>query len=314
MKVIRSEEPVPDSFRGGALALGNFDGVHIGHREVLKIARAEADQRGGPSGVVFFDPHPRRYFQPETPYFRLTPQPRKLELLERLGLDVAFVLTFDETLASTSADDFMTNVLKSRMGAACVIAGWNFRFGMGRMGSAAVLEARGPEIGLSVRIVQPQVDGHDEPVSATRIRAFLGAGRPRDAATLLGDWWSVTGKVLHGEKRGQGLGFPTANMLLEEGTELANGIYAVRASVGGRRYGGAAYLGTRPVFGGEREVLETHLFDFATDIYGEALTVEFVDFLRGDTNFPDVEALVEAISEDCAKARYILADENLTAV
>ncbi|MFV2092341.1 MAG: bifunctional riboflavin kinase/FAD synthetase [Hyphomicrobiales bacterium] len=306
MDVVREGDAVGGNLRGGVLALGNFDGVHLGHREVLRLTCAEAKKAGGPSGVVFFDPHPRRFFQPDTPYFRLTQQPLKLRLLEELGLDVAFILPFDETLAATSAESFMADILKKRLGAAGVVAGWNFRFGHGRQGSAAMLEACGPEIGFDVHILQPSVDGEGEPVSATRIRSLLGAGRPRDAAALLGYRWQVTGEVLNGEKRGRKLGFPTANMALEEGVDVANGSYAVRAHVGGKAYDGAAYLGTRPFFGGEHEILETHLFDFDGDLYGQDLTVEFVEFLRGDREFTGMEALVEAIADDCRRSREVL--------
>ncbi len=197
MDVVRGTDSVGENLRGGVLALGNFDGVHLGHREVLRLTRTEAAKAGGPSGVVFFDPHPRRFFQPGTPYFRLTQQPMKLKLLEELGLDVAFILPFDKTLAATSADRFMTDILKARLGAAGVVVGWNFRFGNGRKGSAAMLEVRGPEIGFGVHVLQPSVDGQGEPVSATRIRNLLGAGRPRDAAALLGYRWQVTGPVLN---------------------------------------------------------------------------------------------------------------------
>lgn len=306
MDVVRGNETAGGNLRGGVLALGNFDGVHLGHREVLGLTRLEAQKLGGPAGVVFFDPHPRRFFQPGTPYFRLTQQPMKLRLLEELGLDVAIILPFDKALAAMSADQFMTDILKARLGAAGIVVGWNFRFGNGRKGSAAMLQARGPEIGFDVHILQPSVDGEGEPVSATRIRSLLGAGRPRDAAALLGYRWQVAGKVFKGDQRGRTLGFPTANMALEEGVDVANGSYAVRAFVDGRRYDGAAYLGTRPVFGGEREILETHLFDFDGDLYGKELTVEFVEFLRGDGEFTGVDALVDAIADDCRRASAVL--------
>ena len=307
MEVVRDGEAVDQALRGGALALGNFDGVHLGHRQVLALAQKAAEKLGGPAGVVFFDPHPRRFFQPQTPYFRLTPQPLKLELLEKLGLDVAFVLNFDSQLAATSAEAFMTDILKARLGAACVVAGWNFRFGNGRKGSAAVLEARGAEIGFQAKILQPEVDVLGEPISATRIRTLLSAGRPDDAAALLGYRWRVSGPVLSGEKRGRELGFPTANMALEEGVDLANGIYAVRAHLDGQIHNAAAYLGTRPVFGGEVEILETHLFDFSGDLYGRELTVEFVEYLRSDMDFDSVDELAAAIASDCLKARELLA-------
>lgn len=308
MDVVRDGDDVPARLRGGVLALGNFDGVHLGHLDVIGVARDEARARGGPAGVVFFAPHPRRYFQPETHYFRLTPEPLKLRLLAAAGLDVAFILTFDSALATTTAEAFMQDILKARLGAACVVAGWNFRFGHGRHGSASTLISEGPGLGFDARILQPALDVRGEPISATRIRAFLGAGRPRDAAGLLGYWWRVVGPVVDGEKRGRKLGFPTANMVLEAGADPARGIYAVRAEVDGRRHHGVAYLGTRPVFGGTTEILETHLFDFDGDLYGKEMAVEFIDYLRADGDFEGVEALKAAIAEDCAAARKILGE------
>ncbi|MFV2093458.1 MAG: bifunctional riboflavin kinase/FAD synthetase, partial [Hyphomicrobiales bacterium] len=289
------------------LALGNFDGVHRGHQAVLALARTLGQKSGVASGVLFFEPHPRRYFQPDTPYFRLTPQPLKLRLMQGAGLDAAIIQPFNTELASSPADEFISEILVKKYCVGHVIAGWNFRFGKGRAGDAALLARRGGELGFAVTILEAQGSNDAEPISSTRIRALLEAGKPLRAAELLGYWWRISASVIGGDHRGQALGYPTANMILDKGVNLAHGIYAVRVRVDGRRHAGAAYLGTRPTFGGGQVVLETFLLDFSGNLYGRELEVEFIEFLRGDEAFDNAEALTTQMQRDCAAARDILA-------
>ncbi|MHA1546758.1 MAG: bifunctional riboflavin kinase/FAD synthetase [Alphaproteobacteria bacterium] len=306
MEIIRHHEGLPAHLRGLVLALGNFDGVHRGHQAVLALAQTLAKNSGVPSGVLFFEPHPRRFFQPDTPYFRLTPQPLKLRLMQGCGLDVAIIQPFDAALASSPADSFITDMLVEKYGVGHVIVGWNFRFGKGRAGDAALLEQRGKELGFSVTVLEPQGSNDAEPISSTRIRALLEAGKPVRAAELLGYWWRVSATVVGGDQRGQDLGFPTANMVLAKGVNLAHGIYAVRVRLQGRRHHGAAYLGTRPTFGGGEVVLEVYLLEFSGDLYGRELEVEFIEFLRGDEEFDGAASLTTQMERDCTAARDIL--------
>ena len=289
------------------MALGNFDGVHRGHQVVIASAEEWAAAQGCASGVISFHPHPRLYFAPDTPFFRITPLPLKLRLLERLGLDAAFILEFGQALASLTPEEFFERVLVDRLGVAHVSAGWDYRFGAKRAGDADLLRTLGARHGAAVTIVEPQGDG-EAPVSSSRIRAVLAEGRPEEAAALLGYTWRIVETVVGGEKRGRGLGFPTINMRLQEGTALAHGIYAVRVHVDGNAVPGAGYYGTRPTFEGDEPFLETTLLDFEGDLYGRELEVEIVSFLRPDKAFDGPEALAEQMREDCERARRRLVE------
>jgi riboflavin kinase/FMN adenylyltransferase len=305
MIVLNATSDVPSAACGGAYAIGNFDGVHRGHQALLQAAREHAAALGGPAGVILFEPHPREHFQPDTPHFRLTPLARKLELLEGLGLDVAVVLTFDAALAALPAEAFIARILVDALAARHVVIGYDFRFGKGRAGDAELLARAGRERGFGLTVVAP-VGEAGVVFSSGAVRAALTKGDVAGAAALLGHWWRVSGEVIGGFKRGTGLGFPTANIALDPGVTLAHGIYAVRVYAEGQIFGGAAYLGTRPTFDGGAPMLEVFLFDFDGDLYGRTITLEFIDFVRGDMRFASAEALKAQIAQDCARAQAIL--------
>jgi len=306
MLIVHGSDDIPAAARGAVLAIGNFDGVHRGHQALLKVAREEARRRRCPAGVILFEPHPREFFQPDRPHFRLTPLPLKLELLARFGMDVAVVLAFDAALAALSAEDFTARVLAERLAASHIVVGYDFRFGRGRAGDPDTLRREGERRGFGVTVVA-QVAEAGEVFSSGAVRAELAQGDVQGAAQMLGWWWRVAGTVVGGAKRGTGLGFPTANLLLPPGTALAHGIYAVRVHFDGRVHAGAAYLGTRPTFDDGAPVLEVFLLDFDGDLYGRDIAVEFIDFIRPDRRFDSVEALRSQMEEDCQRARALLA-------
>ncbi len=306
MDIVRSWRDVPAELKGAALAIGNFDGVHRGHQEVLREAIRIAKMEGRRSGAVVFEPHPREFFAPETPFFRLTPLPLKLELLAALGLDQTFVIGFDRALASLSAQDFATEVVAEGLGASHVVVGHDFSYGKGRTGTTAELAALGGALGFGVDVVAP-VGTEGTTFSSSRIRDHLRAGEVAAAAEDLGYWWRVRGRVDEGAGRGHGLGFPTLNLKLAPGQDVRHGIYAMRVDHDGRRYPAAGYVGARPTFGAGEPVLEAYLLDFAGDLYGAEVEAEFIAFLRPDETFAAPEALAAKMGEDCARARAILA-------
>ena len=305
MQIIRNSSECPAAPKGSALAIGNFDGVHRGHQAVLKVAMDAANAAGNPSGVMTFEPHPRQFFQPGKPLFRLTPESMKLRLFEALNLDLAIVLDFNAQLSSLPARTFVEEILVEGLGVSHVVTGSDFQFGKGRDGNPDVLRELGEEFGFGVTIVEPQGEA-GEIYSSTQVRESLRQGDIRAAAGILGYWWRITGEVIGGDKRGHGLGFPTANIAVPNGLELKHGIYAVRVYVNGARYSGASYLGTRPSFDDGKPVIETFLFDFSDDLYGQAIELEFIDFLRGDEKFDSSEQLVKQMQADCDNASTIL--------
>ncbi len=306
MDIVRFWRDVPASLKGAVLAIGNFDGVHRGHQEVLREALRVAKQEGRRSGAVVFEPHPRAFFAPSTPFFRLTPLPLKLELLEALGLDQTFVITFDAALASLSAEAFATEVVAKGLGASHVVVGHDFSYGKGRTGTTEELSAFGRAVGFGVDVVAP-VGAHGAAFSSSRIREHLRQGEVREAADQLGYWWRVRGRVEEGAGRGTGLGFPTLNLKLATGQDVRHGIYAMRVDHDGRRYHAAGYVGARPTFGEGEPVLEAYLLDFTGELYGKEVEAEFVAFLRPDQAFATPEALAEQMREDCDRAQAVLA-------
>jgi riboflavin kinase/FMN adenylyltransferase len=305
MDIVRFWRGVPPEMKGAVLAIGNFDGVHRGHQEVLREATGIAKREGRRSGAVVFEPHPREFFAPETPFFRLTPLPLKLELLGALGLDQTFVIAFDRELASLSAEAFATEVVAKGLGASHVVVGHDFSYGKGRTGTTDELAALGRVLGFGVDVVAP-VGAGGATFSSSRIREHLRDGEVREAADQLGYWWRVRGRVGEGAGRGKGLGFPTLNLPLAPGQDVRHGIYAMRVDHDGRRSHAAGYVGARPTFGESEPVLEAYLLDFAGDLYGQEVEAEFIAFLRPDATFATPEALAEKMREDCDRARAVL--------
>ena len=284
MLIYRHYTGVSATGRGAVVALGNFDGVHRGHQAVIGTARELARQMDSKLGVLTFEPHPRSYFQPDTPPFRLTPFRIKVRHMESFGVDLLYPLRFDRKLAELSAEDFVSKILVGGFGAS---------------------------------IVEPARDVVDEVYSSSLIREYLRNGQPQRAAALFGHLWEIEGRVLHGDQRGRTIGFPTANVDLGEYMRPAFGVYAVRAGVpqDGRIvwYDGVANLGLRPTVGGERLLLEVHLFDFAGDLYGQHLRVALVDFLRPERKFDDFAALRAQIDDDARQARQLLLARSIGA-
>jgi riboflavin kinase/FMN adenylyltransferase len=293
------------STRGTSVAMGNFDGVHRGHQSVIDLARGSA-----PLGIVTFEPHPRQFFAPDAPAFRLMNAEARANRLARLGVDHLFQLPFDSTLASLTPEAFVTEVLADGLGISHVVVGADFCFGKGRKGKADDLARLCAETGIRTTIA-PLVTEAGAEISSTQIRKSLSEGRPRDAAAMLGHWHRIDGAVRHGEKRGRELGYPTANMSVD-GLHLPKlGVYAVLVDIltGPQKgsYQGAASLGVRPMFGINTPNLESFLFDFNGDLYGQHLSVALVDYLRPEMKFDGLPALVAQMDADCRQARAILA-------
>jgi riboflavin kinase/FMN adenylyltransferase len=306
--VMRDGDPVPSRLRHGFVAIGNFDGVHRGHRAVIDATLARARTAGAPALALTFEPHPRVYFRPGEPLFRLTPEGAKLRLFASAGLDGAVVLRFDAALANLSAEAFVDEILGQRLAIAGVTVGADFHFGKSRRGSPEFLKQQGARRGFTVELVAQLMDG-GVPLSSGLVRAALAEGRIRDATALLGHAWFVEGAVRRGNSRGRTLGFPTANLQLDPSTTLKHGIYAVRARLGEQSFDAVASFGRRPQFDDGAPLLEAFLFDFSGDLYGRMLTIEFVDFIRPEAKFPSVEALVAEMKRDSEKARAILAKQ-----
>ncbi|MGY6633880.1 MAG: bifunctional riboflavin kinase/FAD synthetase [Alkalilacustris sp.] len=308
MRTLKGWTGLAPADRGATLAIGNFDGVHLGHRAVIERARAAAPD--APLGVLTFEPHPREYFRPDAPPFRLMNAAARAHRLEKLGVERLYELPFDVGLSELSAEGFARAVLADGLGARHVVVGPDFCFGKGRSGDAATLRSFGAAMGFGVTIA-PEVSGADGRVSSTAIRAALTKGRPREAAAMLGHWHRIEGLVRHGDKRGRELGYPTANMGLDGLHPPRFGVYAVLVEVltGPHRgsYHGAASLGIRPMFETPAPSIETFLFDFAGDLYGAELSVGLVEHLRPEIRFDGLPALVAQMAADCARARDVLA-------
>jgi riboflavin kinase / FMN adenylyltransferase len=304
--IIRDSTPASAIPRGAVVAMGNFDGVHLGHRAVIAAALQMGRAHGRPALALTFEPHPRLFFSPNSPQFRLTDEAAKLRLLAGTGLAGAVVMTFDKARAGTTAQDFIHHELIGRLGISGIAVGYDFHFGKGRVGSPSLLVNEAPRLGIEVD-VQPHVDIEERPVSSSAIRMALAEGQIEDATAMLGGPWFVTGEVIHGDKRGRDLGFPTANMRLDKNCGLRHGIYAVRVGRGEKRYDGVASFGRRPTFDNGATLLEVFLFDFSGDLYGAMLDVAFIGFIRDELKFDSVDALVAQMNDDSARARAILA-------
>jgi len=304
--VVRGEAPADHALDGAVVAIGNFDGVHRGHRAVIAAVLARAKALVRAAAAFTFEPHPRSFFRPDEPLFRLTDERAKLQLLAATGLGGAIVLRFDAALAGLSAQDFVERILVARFAVAGVAIGPDFHFGLNRAGSPDYLAAQGAKLGFAVDVV-PRFEDAGRPVRSGPIRAALAAGRVAEANELLGYPWFVSAEVVHGDKRGRDFGYPTANLRLDPACGLKHGIYAVRAGVGGHRYDGVASFGRRPMFDQGTVLLEVFLFDFSGDLYGEMIDVAFIDWIRPELKFDSVEDLVRRMNEDARLARAALA-------
>ncbi len=305
MQIHQDYQWLDPSARGASVAMGNFDGVHLGHASVIDLARGR-----GPLGVITFEPHPRQFFAPDAPPFRLMNAEARANRLAKLGVEHLFQLPFNRALAALTPEEFARDVLAEGLGISHVVVGADFCFGKGRAGTAQDLRALGERFGFATTIA-PLVQIAGREVSSTAIRQALTEGRPRDAAAMLGHLHRIEGEVIHGEKRGRELGYPTANMALT-GLHLPRfGVYAVKVDVltgpHTGAYMGAASLGVRPMFSGEVPNLETFLLDFKGDLYGHHLSVALVEFLRPEMKFDGLPALIAQMEADCAQARAILA-------
>lgn len=296
---------IPTADKGAAVAIGNFDGVHLGHQSVIALARAAAVQLQAPLGIVTFEPHPRGFFAPEAPSFRLMNADAKAARLEKLGIDQLYEIPFNSELASLSADAFIEQVLNWGLGVRHVVVGADFRFGKGRTGSVETLEAA--SFGVTVA---PLVSDGKGDYSSTAIREALSAGQPDEAARILGHWHRIEGRVEKGDQRGRELGYPTANITMDNLHQPKYGVYAVIVDIKNGahkgRYHGAASMGVRPTFGVNHPNLESFLFDFKGDIYGADISVALVEYIRPEERFDDLDALIAQMDDDCEKARSIL--------
>jgi riboflavin kinase/FMN adenylyltransferase len=304
--IVVRDAPAPAALRGAVIAIGNFDGVHRGHRALIEAAQARARALGRPAAALTFEPHPRTVLRPEQPFFRLSDEATKLRLLAGTGLAGAFIVRFDRTLAHLPAEVFVQDILIDRLGIAGAAIGFNFHFGNKREGTPQFLAAEGARRGFAVDVL-PQLEDEGRPVSSQAVRAALGGGRLVEASELLGFPWLMSGTVIHGDKRGRELGYPTANIAPDPACGLRHGIYAVRVGVDGVRYGGVASFGRRPMYQLDTPLLEIFLFDFAGDLYGRTIDVAFLAVIREEMKFDSVDDLVRRMDEDSRLAREALA-------
>ena len=306
MIVVRHFEHVPAAAKGAVVAIGNFDGVHLGHRALIAEGQKLAASLNAPFGILAFEPHPQEFFRKGGEKFRLTPFRPKAEMLCGLGVDVLFAVPFNARLAAMPAAQFIGDVLVKGLGVRHVITGGDFQFGKGRGGDAALLKADGARLGFEASVFDVVMADAAHKISSTDIRAALKEGRPRDAARLLGHLWAVSGHVRGGDRRGRTIGFPTANISLKGYLEPALGVYAVKVKALGRDFGGVANFGRRPTFDKQDTLLEVFLFDFDGDLYGRQLDVSFVDFIRSERKFSGLDELKAQIAADSETARRIL--------
>jgi riboflavin kinase/FMN adenylyltransferase len=303
--------PFPERLRGGVVVIGNFDGVHRGHQKLLELAQNESEGAGRPWGVITFEPHPRSFFRPSEPVFRLTPPTLKARLLGALGAAFVDIVAFDGALAAMTPEDFVRRALFERLHVCHVVTGYDFHFGHGRKGNPQTIREMGAKLGFGASVVEQVTDdGGFAPFASSAIRTALAHGHVREAAADLGYWWTVMGEVVAGDRRGRTIGFPTLNIVLEAGVEPFQGIYAVRvrdANEPSIPWHGAGYFGHRPTFATDRLFLEVFLLDFSGDLYGRTLMVEFIELIRPDRKFETADELISQMSQDCDAARAILA-------
>ena len=311
MRILRDVHSCPLACKGAVIALGNFDGMHLGHQAILAHAKQIAQQTQRPLAAMTFEPHPREFLAPGKPKIRIYPFARKAQLFEDASVGTLFALRFNEAFAKTSAQDFIQQVLHDALAASHVVTGYNFFFGHGRSGDKELLASEGARLGFDFTAHAPVVDEAGEPISSSRIRSALASGDIAGASAQLGRPYVISGHVAHGQKRGRTIGFPTANIRLPQLFLPRFGVYAVRITLEGstQKYG-VANLGIKPSFGGEVPSLETHVFDFSGDIYGTRISVELLDFLRDEQKFPDIATLTAQIEKDAQTARKLTTSQD----
>ncbi|MGB7336031.1 MAG: bifunctional riboflavin kinase/FAD synthetase [Salaquimonas sp.] len=310
-KIFEGTKTFPDKLKGGVVVIGNFDGVHLGHQAVLQDALDLAKKKKCPAIVLTFEPHPRTFFRPEIPVFRLTPPHLKADLLIEFGFDAVVSENFDKDLANLEAEEFISKHLVENLQASHVVIGFNFHFGKNRRGTPELLVEEGEKAGFGVTRVQRYVDAGGERVSSSRIRNALEDGDIARANILLGRCWRARGQVVKGAQLGRTLGYPTANIKLHPATQLRHGIYAVRLMrPDGSVHDGVASYGKRPTFDNGAPLLETFIFDFSGDIYGEFIAVDLVGWIRAEEKFESAEALVVQMDKDSLKAKEILSENR----
>jgi len=307
MKRIDTLEPLSPDLKGAVVTIGNFDGVHAGHRQIFAKVLADARRCGGPAVVMTFEPHPKQVLHPERrPFYLITTLGEKLRLIEAAGMDAAWVIPFSPEFAARPASAFVEDFLCRALAIRKVYIGHDYTFGRGREGNEAFLKAKGEALGFAVEVVNAYRIG-ETIISSTAIREAILAGEVSRAAAMLGRPYNLAGRVVEGHRRGAGLGFPTANLDPEKVLLPARGVYAVRGAVSGRSYAGVLNIGENPTFGDGRQTVEVHLLDFAGDLYGAPLEVQFIERLRGEVKFSGPDALVAQIRKDVERARRILA-------
>ena len=308
MQIFHHVDALPAAARGAVVAIGNFDGVHRGHQAVIGKTRRLAASAGLATAVMAFEPHPRSVFRPDDPPFRLTPFRVRTRLLQEAGIDLHFVLRFDADFALTTADAFVRDILVGALGVRHVVVGADFCYGNRRQGSVDTLRAAARAFGFGVTVLTKVGDEHGGAYASTGVRDCLVQGDMGAAAELLGRPWEIEGRVIHGDKRGRTLGFPTANLPLGEYLRPAFGVYAVECAIDDAPWhGGVANIGVRPMYRASEPLLEAHLFDFDDDLYGRHLRVRLTDRLRGEAAFDGPEALVAQMTRDSEAARASLA-------
>ncbi len=311
MQIFHHVDALPAEARGAVVAIGNFDGVHRGHQAVIRTTRRIAAEAGCPAGVMAFEPHPRSVFRPSEQPFRLTPFRVRARLLQEAGVDLHYVLRFDEEFAQTAAEAFVQDILVGAMGVRHVVVGADFCYGHKRRGNAETLRAASGDGGFGVSVLTKVGDEHGGAYASTAVRDRLIEGDMRRAARLLGRPWEIEGRVVHGDKRGRTLGFPTANLPLGDYLRPAFGVYAVQCAIDEAPdpawLDGVANIGVRPMYAAAEPLLEAHLFDFDGDLYGRHLRVRLTDRLRGEAAFDGPEALIAQMTRDSQAARAALA-------
>lgn len=308
MRRFSPDDAVSADARGAAIALGNFDGVHLGHQGVIAAARTHAAARGLKLGAAAFEPHPRRLFRPDAPPFRLQSRDQRARALDALGVDMLFKIRFDRALSQMTDYEFAEHVLAGRIGAAHVSVGFDFRYGRGRMGDVTTLAEHGQKLGFTVAVMTPIEGAEGGKVSSSAIRDAIRIGDMHAATQMLGRPWAIEGAVERGFQRGRTIGVPTANIALADYLRPRFGVYAVRVRIGAETHPGVASVGVNPTVGALPEpVLETHIFDFDRDLYGQTIEVELIAFLRDEAKFDGMDAMASQIEADMRQARTILA-------